>query len=308
MTAAGIELLRPWWLAGLPLLLVAGVWSARRRGSFGAWEAAIDPGLRATLTRLGHLRPGRGAVRNSLAVLVAGGLLIALAGPARRDKDAPAFRDTDAIVIVLDLSRSVTRGGNLDDAQAAAVLIAQRAAGRPVALVLFAGEAYLATAPTTDPATLESLIAVLDPETMPDQGSAPEKALALARRVLEDGGVAAGDVVVLSDGGGLNPVAVTEAERIKAGGGQVSTLFIAPEDLPAGAPPPDRDALKGLSAAGGGAFAEARQPATVSDSLARWSGNNALRQDLIPLLYTDYGRYLVVLAMIPALLMFRRRG
>lgn len=307
---SNILLLRPWWLVLPPVILLFGLWRAKRGGGLAGWESAIDPHLKRVLTALGRITPGRANGALVLSGLVAGGLALALVGIALRDRTAPAFRNLDTLVLALDLSPSVLQGGSLDDVQAAAALLTQRAGGRPVALVLFAQEAYLASAPTVDPRTTESLIAVLDAETMPDTGSNPAKGLELARSLLADGQVEAGDVVLITDGGGLDAAAVrTQVEGITALGGHVSTVFVAPKTPAEGAPRADPDAARRVAKTGQGQAVGVGDTLELADTLARRaSGGLSQQEDMIALLYTDYGRYLVILAMIPALLLFRRRG
>ncbi len=118
--------------------------------------------------------------------------------------------------------------------------------------MLYAGEAFEVAAPTSDPTVLESEIAVLGPGVMPGGGSRPAAALALARDMLKDGEAA--DVVLVSDGGGIDDAARAEAERLAAAGIRLSALVLSasaggsarPDDLtaladaaaPAAAPEP----------------------------------------------------------------------
>ncbi|WP_413204183.1 vWA domain-containing protein [Rhodospirillum sp. A1_3_36] len=306
----GILLLRPWWFALLPAVLLFGLWRARQSSGLAGWDGVIDPHLRRVLTSLGRITPGRANGSLILSGLVAAILAVALVGFAVRDRSAPAFRNLDTLVLALDLSPSILQGGSLDDVQAAAALLTQRAGGRPVALVLFAHEAYLASAPTVDPQTTESLIAVLDADTMPDTGSDPAKALELARSLLANGQVEAGDVVLITDGGGLPSAQVrTEVAGITALGGRVSTVFVAPKIPPQGAPRPDPEAARAVAKAGQGESVTSGDVLALADDLGRRASGSLSRQDdMIALLYTDYGRYLIVLALVPALLLFRRRG
>jgi Ca-activated chloride channel family protein len=305
-----VLLLRPWWFVLLPAIVLFGLWRARRRGGLAGWDGVIDPHLKQVLASLGRITPGQANGPLILSGLVAAILAVALVGFAVRDRSAPAFRNLDTIVLALDLSPSMLKGGSLDDAQAAAALLTQRAGGRPLALVLFAHEAYLASAPTVDPRTIESLISVLDADTMPDTGSDPAKGLELARSLLANGQVEAGDVVLITDGGGLPSAKVSdEVAAITALGGRVSTVFVAPKIPLQGAPRPNPDATRAVAEAGQGESVTSGDLLALADSLGRRASGSLSRQnDMVALLYTDYGRYLVVLALFPALLLFRRRG
>ena len=197
-------------------------------------------------------------------------------------------------------------GGSLDDAEAAAQLVLQRAGTRPVSLIVYAGEAYVATAFTTDPAALGSIVAVLDGETVPDPGSRSDRALALARRTLEEAQILRADVVLVTDGEGLGPAAFDEVTALRADGAFVSAIHVAPSQRPGDMPPPDPAGLERLAAAGEGFFADATTPLAVADGIGRRRSDALAEGDYAVLHYTDYGRYLLVLALFPALALFRR--
>jgi len=299
-----MALLRPWWLLALPLLLALALWARRQSLGLAGWEAAIDPPLLAALERLGHVRRRRSSWWPPLPLVIGLLLALALAGPALR-AEAPAFRNLNGIVIVFDLSPSVARGGGLGDAQAAAALVLERAAGRPVALILYAGQAYLASALTSDASTPESLIGVLDVDTMPDGGSRPDRALDLAADVLKEAKLTRSDVVLISDGGGLGPATDAAAERLQAVGGRLFTVFVAPSKPQAGLPMPDAAGLQRLASLGGGRAELASEPTAIAAAVAA-SDADIVAAGLVPLYFTDLGPLLALLALLPAFLLFRR--
>ncbi|WAJ26980.1 vWA domain-containing protein [Antarcticirhabdus aurantiaca] len=306
MTLFGdLTLLRPAWLLGLPLVALAAVYVWRRRSGLGAWEAAVDPAMMRALSALGRVVPGARR-RHRAPVLLCALLALALVGPAVPDDEAPTFRNLDAVVLVMDLSDSVVTGGRFPAAQGAASFVAREAGSRPIALVVFAGDAYLASAFTTDAEALETTIAVLAADTVPEKGSRAERGLAMAKTLLDQAEILSGDVVLVSDGEGLSPAALREAERIAAGGSRVSTLFVEPNAAAAAAPPPDADALARLAEAGGGVAGSALAPAGVAARLAQNEAATLRRSDLVALLWHDYGRVLLAAAMLPALFFFRR--
>ncbi len=146
MTLAGLTLLRPWWLAALPVVVALALYAVRRAAPLGDWGREVDPALMAYLSRTGSVLGGkRGA--NLAAGLCAAGLVLGLAGPAVERRDTGTFRNLDETILVVDLSRSVAEGGNLQGVREAAASVAQAAGTRPVALVIYAGDAYLAASP-----------------------------------------------------------------------------------------------------------------------------------------------------------------
>lgn len=296
---SGFVLLRPWWLAILPPLALAAIWLARRGGDAGGWEDVIPGRTIAALRALGHLGGGRTAWTTLAPLLAAGVLAAGLAGPALPRRDAPVLAQSDAVVIAVDMSPSVARGPGLADAQAAAASVLAASAGRPVGLVLYDGEAYRASAPTEDRRSLETQIAVLGPETMPSAGSRPSAALGLAREMLA--GVERADVVLISDGGGVDEAATSEAGRLAGAGVTLSVLVLDGEA--AGAPRSDAAALRALARAS----APARAPEPV---LRRLGAVGPVSPDpaLTALRYLDLGPFLAAFACLPMLAMFRRRA
>ncbi|SON54574.1 hypothetical protein HDIA_1033 [Hartmannibacter diazotrophicus] len=299
-------LLRPWWLLALPIAALVAFLAWRRGRSLGAWERAVDGPLLAAMERIGHVRRKGGRWLPPLPLLAALPLILGLAGPALRG-EAPAFRNLNGIVLVFDLSPSVTRGGRLGDAQAAAALALEQSGGRPVALILYSGEPYLVSAFTTDPSSPESLIGVLDPETMPDGGSRPDKALNLAGDLLAEAKINRSDVVLISDGGGLDKASDDAVDRIVAAGGHVSTVYVAPDTLPPESPPPHPEALEALAKRGEGTATAASEPESLVAAL-KDSEASLIEAGLTPLYFRDFGPWLVALSLVPAGLMFRRRS
>ena len=307
MTPGDLVLLRPLWLLALLPVALAALW-VRRRAASGGWERLVDPPLLRRMQALGLV--GMGAAPRLAPFVLAALLALALAGPARLRASATAFAPMDPVVLILDLSPSITRGPALADAQAAAALVLHSAQGRPVGLMLYAADAYLASAPTSDAATLESLIAVLDAQTMPVQGSRPDIALASARDLfLREGhpGVGGVDLILISDGGGVSPPALDEAQRLAGAGARLWTLGLASAP-PEGAPPPDPEALARLAAAAGGAHAPASAPRPLLAQIEAARLTALARSERAAMAFDDLGRWLLLAALIPALALFRRRA
>ncbi|MGQ7793646.1 VWA domain-containing protein [Faunimonas sp. B44] len=300
----GVVLLRPFWLLAIPLVGVVTLLLWRRGQSLGGWRDAVDPPLLIALERIGRIVPGTPKSLFAPAA-VATVIALALAGPARQTGDAAAFRNLNGLVIAIDLSRSVAEGGRLPQAITTARWIADRAASRPVALIVFAGDAYLASGFTTDAHALGTTMALLDGETVPDPGSRPERALSMARRLLSEAEILAGDVILFSDGGGITSAALEEARAIRAAGARLSTVHVEPVDRPPGMPLTERTVVDEVARAGGGLAVDTRSAGPVAE-LASASGTVELADRLAGVLWVDFGRHLLLLAFMPALLLFRR--
>lgn len=290
----GLVLLRPVWLVLLPMLGLLALWLWWRGPDAGGWQKVMPARMLAAMAALGHLdRAGRSTPLLPLAaaaVIAAG-----MAGPAMPRPDAPALAQSGAILIAVDMSPSVAGGPALSDAKAAAAEVLWAAPGRPVGLILFAGEAYEVSAPTADPAVLESQIAVLAPDTMPGKGSRPASALAMARAMLA--GQIGADVILISDGGGLDQQAIAEARRLRADGVALSSLIVA--GAAGGAHDPD--GLSDIS----DTVAPARDPTAV---LSRVSESSAMARDpeLAALQFRDLGPFVAGTALLLLLPGFRR--
>lgn len=296
----GLILLRPWWLAALLPVAALALWSWRRAPDAGGWQRVMPPPMLAAMQALGHLGGRTSAWQGWLAPGALVALVLGLAGPALPRADTPVLAQTDAAVIAMDLSPSVAQGPALAEAQLAAAGLVQGLAGRPVGLILYAGEAFTVAAPTADGATLETQIAVLDTETLPATGSRPAAALGLAGEMLAD--VRRADLIVISDGGGVDSAALAEADRLAGRGIRISALQLA--GRAEGAPLPPVGALQGLLR-NGGRVVEAADPRPLAALLDR---SGATRRDpaLTALQYRDLGRFLAALAVLPLLMMQRR--
>lgn len=296
----GLILLRPWWLAALPVLVLLMIRVLRRPAPAGGWEAVLSPGLLAAMQALGQFsgQVPRRARLMPAAVMVP--LILGLAGPALPRDDLPLLARMDTVLLAVDLSASVAGGEALSQARQAAAALLQGLPGRPVGLILYGNEAFAASAPTTDPRRLETLIAVLEPDLMPARGSSPAAAIGLAAQMLAD--PARSDLILISDGGGVDAGARAEAARLSGLGTRIWAVRV--EGVATGVPVPDPRAMEPLASDGRVlGWAEV-------DGLAERLGARGQRQrmaQLHALGYHDLGPLLAALAALPLLAMLRRR-
>lgn len=194
--------LRPAWLLALvPLLLLLWLLARRERGR-DVLQRFCDPALLPFVTAAGgDARRGAG-----LLLLALGGLLsiLALAGPTWQRLPQPLFREDAALVIALDLSRSMTAADLSPDRLTRARykirdLLATRDRGQS-ALVVFAGRAFEVTPLTDDVNTIVSQLEIMSPTLMPGQGSDLAGALRSADELLKQAGHDAGDILLVTDG------------------------------------------------------------------------------------------------------------
>lgn len=294
--------LRPWWLAAvLPLALM--LWRVLRRPvSAGGWERLMSPQMLAAMHALGSFSGSASRGERLLPVAALLPLILGLSGPALPRPDLPVMARADTVILAIDLSASVANNGQaLLQAQQAAAALLQGLPGRPVGLILYGNEAFAASAPTTDPRRLETMIAVLDAGLMPARGSSPGAAIGLAARMLAHPQQA--DLILISDGGGVDRIAQAEAARLSGLGAGIWPVRV--EGVAAGAPVPEPNAMAPL--ASGGRVLNWNE---VDDLAAELAGRGVRHRvaELQAFGYRDFGPLLAALAVVPLLMMIRRRS
>jgi Ca-activated chloride channel homolog len=271
MTLSDFHFLRPLWLLALIPLAVLVTLLHQHRLSRGNWTAACDRHLLPYLL----LDKPVSRQRWSLALLAIGGLLAiaALAGPTWEHLPVPVFRNSSALVIVLDLSRSMDasdiKPSRWQRARFKIVDILKRRKDGQSALVVYARDAFTVTPLTDDNDTISSQLAALSPSIMPSHGSIAEAAPALERAadLMKRAGLRSGDLLLITDG--VTEQAIEAAKLVRSQGYTVSVLGVgtrqgAPIPLPGGFLKDDSGAiviprlhtapLKELAAAGSGLF------------------------------------------------------
>lgn len=307
ITVGGFALTRPVWLLAAAAV-IALVVLVRARGGLGDWRRAVDGPLFRALEAIGAVRADEGRP-NRLPAVAAAALVTALAlsGPAVQRRTADTFRNLDGMLIGFDLSRSVVEGGALPEARIAAMQVASAAGTRQTGLIVYAGDAYVAAAFTSDRGALGQLVAAIGPDVVPEPGSDAARAIALAGQRFAQGAVLAGDLVLATDGGGLDDRAVEAARRLRAEGHRVHVLFVPGPALPDGAPSPDRSAAGALARAGGGIVADVADPSPLAAAVSETTALRLGRSDYAVLGWLDLGRPMLAGAALLLLSGFRRR-
>ncbi|WP_186289548.1 VWA domain-containing protein [Methylomonas koyamae] len=237
---AEFHFLRPlWFLALLPAALLL-LKLARHRQSRANWTEVCDAEL---LPFVLQDQPAAAQRRYSLigAALATVLAIVALAGPTWERLPSPAFRNDAALVIALDLSKSMDaadiKPSRIGKARyKIADLLKQRKDGQ-TALLVYGGDAFTVTPLTTDTATIDSQLSALTTDIMPSPGSHTAIAIEHAANLLRQAGLAKGHILLVTDGADADVAA--QAEHWLRGY-QLSVLAVGTAD---GAP---------IQAAGGG--------------------------------------------------------
>ena len=226
--------LRPWmFFIILPMLWLLYV-AKKQSSSLSAWQKVCDPAL------LSYLKVGvetSTAKRSFWTMFIAGLLIItALAGPVWKQLPQPMYRQQSALVVLLDLSRSMDAGdvkpSRLTRAkQKLTDLLKLRREGQ-AALVVFAGSAFVVTPLTDDFETILSQLQSLSTDMMPKQGGNIDIALAKATDLFSQAGVPHGEALLLTDSDMFSD---TEVNKLTAAGHRLTVIGVG---TVAGAPIP----------------------------------------------------------------------
>jgi Ca-activated chloride channel family protein len=195
--------LRPEWFWALIPLAALVLWWSFHHARGGQWRRLVDPALQPHVLTGGAGRRGRaGPWIFALAGLLT---VTALAGPAWERLPQPVFKDRSALVIGLDLSRSMLARdlapSRLERAKLKGVDILRARRTGQTALVAFAAGAFTVTPLTDDVETITAHVSDLDVDLMPAQGSRPDRAVDKAMELFDNTGIRHGRVLLITDGG-----------------------------------------------------------------------------------------------------------
>ena len=321
--------LRPaWLLALLPLAWL--IWHGlQRRHRSRSWQAVVDAELLPhLLNRRENLKTSSLSVLLSVCAVLT---ILALAGPVWERLPQPAFNQQSALVIALDLSRSMDAGDVKPSRLArarhkVADILSLRKEGQ-TALVSYASEAFVVTPLTEDSATISTLLPSLSTDIMPSQGSRADKALSQAFSLFDNAGFDRGDVLIVSDGFSQLEIDNMEQMLNRKKLFRISVLAVGTED---GGPIPlanggflkdddgsiviprlNASSMRELAVASGGNF----QLLTASDSdvqalrgtfQSRLFETDARASDMNADIWREQGPWLLLIVMPLIALMFRR--
>lgn len=224
------HLIRPYWLLSI-FPLVLGIWLyARIQANSRSWASVIDKKL------LPHLLQGDNLSKKSTPVktLFILGLIVifALAGPAFEKRPQAVFKTQSALVIILDLSRSMDatdiKPSRLSRAHFKINDIVKSRKEGQTALIVYAANAYTVSPLTDDAETIASQIPALETHIMPAQGSRLDIALDMALELFTNAGHSKGDIIVITDS--INSNDNKKLKELKSKNFETSILAIGTEE------------------------------------------------------------------------------
>ncbi|MDX8394207.1 MAG: VWA domain-containing protein [Mariprofundales bacterium] len=221
-----LHFLRPWCLLILIIIPVLYWHLGRNHTAGGAWRKACDPELLEHLLSVStQSKRATGRLATCLLLTI---MIIALAGPAWQRLPQPVFTQQSALILVLDLSRSMLAEdikpnrlqwakNRLHD------LLLKRQEGQ-TGLIIFAADAFVITPLTDDIHTIDLHLADLQPDLMPAQGSRIDVALRKAVELFSQAHINSGTVILATDD--ASETDVQAASWFKSQGHRVSVLGV----------------------------------------------------------------------------------
>jgi len=210
--------IRPeWFYALIPLLIIYSM-LLRQRLQSRSWQSFCEPELLPHLFNSEQITQRK---RPLVLFLITGLLVItALAGPSWEKRPQPVFKKQSALVIALDLSRSMDavdiKPSRLKRALHKIEDILQKRKEGQTALVAYADNAFAVTPLTNDIATISSQVKSLSTDIMPVQGSHPERALSLAYDLFKQASYLTGHIILITDGVSENSLKKIQQQRQSA--------------------------------------------------------------------------------------------
>ncbi len=326
MNFSEFHFIRPYWLlAFLPLAMLV-FFTVKHKLRQGSWQAVCDPELLPFVLQEKELKHSRTPLITSCLTAILA--ITALAGPTWQRVPTPVFRNAAALVIALDLSRSMDapdiKPSRLERARyKVADLLKKRKDGQ-TALLVYAGSAFTVTPLTDDTETINNQLSALTTDIMPAQGSQSDLAINKAVELFKNSGLQQGQILLITDDehieGAFAQVELPNNFQLSILG--VGTAEGAPITLAQGGfltdtsgsivlPKLNTRALQKVAQAGGGIYQQITDNSADIETLSRHFEQAAkhgetLENDLLLENWVEAGVWLLLPLLLFASLSFRR--
>ncbi len=303
---AQLHFMRPWWLLGIPIIIVFFKFFKKERDPIDKWAPIIAPHLARAMLVGG----GRGHWFNpsSVGTVMMIICLLALSGPTWERQPSPFVEDKAVLVIALDLSGSMNQSdvqpSRLERAKQKIEDLLKLRAGARTGLVVYAGSAHSVIPLTNDPDIVRNFLAAVVPEMMPRNGKFAEKALPIADRMLRDSEIP-GTILVVADAIGPETEPAYR-EYFASNDNQLLVLGIGKaagdEGLGDADIPLQRETLESLASATDGYYQDLSLDSSDIERINRRINNHLLNVEDSNRPWVDFGYYLLFpIALIYAL-------
>jgi len=267
------------FLWAIPLLIALAVLEYRwRRKALSAW--ASDSMLDSVLP---ERSPVRQLIRRFLGIFAIALIILGITGPQVGTRIVEVTREGTDVVIALDVSKSMLAEditpNRLLKARHEILQLLQMLRGDRVALVPFAGVAFVQVPLTLDYGAFGSVLNALEPGIIPHPGTALGEAITQARRAFRSESKAQKSLILITDGEDHEEGAIEQAKEAAKEDIVIFTVGMASQ---AGAPIPEKDAVGNItgykSERGGGTVISRLNEKLLSD-IAEATGGQFYRDN-----------------------------
>jgi len=305
-----VVLLQPLWLLAWAMLTILAVrWN--KKPETNSWQNVMSPAVFRFLA--GHVQNERAS---NYLLWTASVVALCLTQPVARQADDDTWRHSIGWLALIDVSRSMTLNdtvpSRLSAARQALAFLSEQSAARPIAMIIFAGDAFLVAPPAFDTSVFNEHAALMEHGIIETEGSNLARALSLTTSVIADSGFVASRTFLLTDTGGINASSIAAAGYLSDNGHKLDVLVVGTTDSaePASPTSVNPTLARDLAAAGGGEVVFANgfgvfdySPLSLADE-----SSASTHADLKALIWKDQSHWLL-LASLPLLLMqFRRES
>lgn len=305
-----IVLLQPLWIiASVLLMLLAIRWN--RRAETNDWQLVMSPAVYRFLS--GHSSNQKGS---NWLLWAASLIALCLTQPVVRQADDETWRHSIGWIAVMDVSRSMslsdTVPSRLSAARQALAVLSEQSSARPIAMIIYAGDAFLVAPPAFDKSVFNEHAALMEYGIIESEGSNLTRALSLATSVVTDSGFVASRLFLLTDTGGINSSSIAAAAYLADNGHKLDVLvFGSEESIEQTSPTSINSTLANdLAAAGDGValFANGFGVIDYSPLSLTDESSASTHADLKALVWQDQSHWLLLLSLPLLLLQFRRES
>jgi len=304
-----LVLLQPLWLLAAALLLcLAFVWNTHPTDN--SWKHVLS-------ARVFGFFIYDSSTNKQINLLLCTASLVALCltQPVIRQSQDDTWRHSIGWIAVMDVSRSMTLSdtvpSRLSAARQALAVLSKQSGSRPIAMIIYAGDAFLVTPPSFDTSVFDEHAALLEHGVIEAEGSNLARALSLASSVVADSGFVAARVFVLSDTNGINSSSIAAARYLAQNTHRLDVMVFGTPDVgePSSHTSVNRELAEDLARAGSGKAVYASSFGVIDYAQLSLDSQTSAstHTELKALVWKDQSHWLMLLALPLLLMQFHRQ-